>query len=442
MAKRSQYVCQQCGYSQVGWAGKCPECGSWNSLVETVISESKSGTRREKKEVSKPILLSKVPSIKTSRISTKIPELDRVLGGGLVAGQVVLLAGEPGVGKSTILLQLAQKLGKALYVSGEESANQIRVRSERLKVSSKEISILEETNVDSIIDSIYSLSKPKEKPLIIIIDSIQTLYTRDLSGMSGSVGQVRECAFRLTQMAKKLQIPLIMVGHVTKGGSVAGPATLAHIVDTVCWFEGDKDLILRILRSVKNRFGPTDEIGIFKMEDKGLASFSDIEKLFVSKMEKTVPGSVATCLMEGTRPILVEIQSLVVPTNTPYPKRIAQGIDSKRLEVLIAVLIRHLGFPLYGKDVFVNIVGGINVREPASDLAICLSIASSYLNKACPAKLVAIGEVGLLGEVRSVLAEEKRVNYARRHGFSKFAIAKKTHFLSQAVKLYLRKPQS
>lgn len=434
MAKlHSSYVCQQCGYSQVGWSGKCPECGSWGSLVETVTKEAHSAKGKvHSGPKSTAIKLSEVPTKSTQRISTQISELDRVLGGGLVNGQVVLLAGEPGIGKSTLLLQMIDKLvdppGVGQYVSGEESAGQIAVRAKRLGITGNNVQVLEETDVDNIVDSI-------ESPSAIIIDSIQTMSTSDLSGLAGSVGQVRECAFRLLRVAKSKNIPLFLVGHVTKEGTVAGPAVLAHIVDTVLWFEGDKSTTLRLLRAVKNRFGPTDEVGIFEMQDKGLISQTNSEKIFLSNTKKQIPGSVISSILQGTRPLLVEIQSLVVPTKMAFPKRIAQGIDSRRLELLIAVLIRRCGLPLYDFDVFVNIAGGISVREPSIDLAICLSIASAYFDKAVTKGTIAIGEVGLLGEIREVVAQDKRVKEAKRLGFPYPVTTKEYQYLSQVLKL-------
>ena len=430
MAKaHSQYVCQQCGYAQVGWAGKCPNCGSWGSLVETVTSEPRSGKNKTTRlSAAKPVNLSSISSSKTARISTRISELDRVLGGGLVPGQVILIAGEPGIGKSTLLLQLADKLGKVFYVSGEESAGQIALRGRRLGIKNKAVQLLEETDVDAVIETI-------DQPTAVIIDSIQTFYTNDLTGLPGSVGQVRECASRLLRLAKQRNIPLFMVGHVTKEGTVAGPAVLAHIVDTVLWFEGEKSLSLRLLRAVKNRFGPTDEVGIFSMEEKGLIPQDNAEKIFLSKKGKTgIPGSVISSILNGTRPMLVEIQSLVVPTKMAFPKRTAQGVDARRLEMLLAVLIRRVGMPLYEYDVFVNVAGGISVREPACDLAICLSIASAFYDKAVSPKVVAVGEVGLLGEVREVVAEVKRVREARRLGFGLPVTQAKYKYVSQAVK--------
>ena len=341
------------------------------------------------------------------RTSTGISELDRVLGGGLVAGQVVLVAGDPGIGKSTILLQLANNLDKTLYVSGEESSSQVAIRAERLGIKNKNIDFLESTDVDDIINSLNQ-SISNSNLSAVIVDSIQTMSTGDLTGLAGSVGQVRECAFRLLKYAKSKNIPLILVGHVTKEGTVAGPAVLAHIVDTVLWFEGEKTSNLRLLRSVKNRFGSTDEVGIFSMEDKGLISLDNPEKLFLGNDSNTgVAGSVISILMEGSRSILVEIQSLVVPTKMAFPRRVAQGIDSKRLEMLLAVLFRRANVPMYDMDVFVNVAGGIKANDPSMDLAICLSVASSFYEKPLPKKFIAIGEIGLSGEIRKVGMQEK-----------------------------------
>lgn len=431
MSLHSKYVCQQCGYESTGWLGKCPECGTWNSLVETVVEVNSKSQKAPHGQVSvgqaKIINLSDIKQSATKRISTKISELDRVLGGGLVQGQVVLVAGEPGIGKSTLLLQLSDKLGSVLYVCGEESVNQIKVRADRLGVKKSGIDLLENTNVDSVIDAI-------ESPLAIIVDSIQTMTTSDLSGMAGSVGQVRECAFRLLKAAKEKNIPLFLVGHVTKEGTVAGPAVLAHIVDTVLWFEGDKTLTTRVLRAVKNRFGPTDEVGVFQMEDKGLVPVDNIEKAFLEKNQKPVSGSVVTSVMQGTRPLLVEIQALVVPTKLVIPRRVAQGIDSRRLELLLAVLTRRCGLPLYEHDVFVNVAGGLKITEPASDLAICLAVASSYFDKPISGKTIAVGEVGLLGEIREVVAQDKRIKEAKRMGFTLPISSKEAKFVGQAIK--------
>jgi DNA repair protein RadA/Sms len=445
MSLHSKYVCQQCGYESTGWLGKCPNCGEWNTLVETVVETAEKGqgvkggrNKQISKSANNPIKLSDIKSSATKRISTKISELDRVLGGGLVPGQVVLIAGEPGIGKSTILLQLSNNLGNILYVCGEESANQIAIRAKRLGVTSKNIQLLEDTDVDSVVDTIEQLTVNSQQLTVVIVDSIQTMTTGDLSGMAGSVGQVRECAFRLLKAAKEKDIPLFLVGHVTKEGTVAGPAVLAHIVDTVLWFEGDKTLTTRVLRAVKNRFGPTDEVGVFQMEDRGLIPVDNIEKAFLEKGIKNVSGSVVTSIMQGTRPLLVEIQALVVPTKLAIPRRVAQGIDSRRLELLLAVLTRRCGLPVYDYDVFVNVAGGLKVTEPASDLAIVLAVASSYFDKPISGKTIAVGEVGLLGEVREVVAEEKRLKEARRMGFTIRISSKEIKFVSQAIKKLFR----
>jgi len=395
--------------------------------VETVSEVSKTSEHRNSRQVS--VRLQKLSDIKNSatrRISTKISELDRVLGGGLVSGQAVLIAGEPGIGKSTLLLEVSAKLDNALYVCGEESALQVKVRADRLGIKKTGIDLLENTDVDDVVDQINSSEA-------VIVDSIQTMTTSDLSGMAGSVGQVRECAFRLIQACKSRGIPLFLVGHVTKEGTVAGPAVLSHIVDTVLWFEGDKTLTIRVLRAVKNRFGPTDEVGIFEMQDKGLLPVADAEKLFLEKSKSQVPGSVVTSVMQGTRPLLVEIQALVVPTKLAIPRRVAQGIDPRRLELLLAVLTRRSGLPLYDFDVFVNVAGGLKVTEPGADLAICLAITSAYFDKPVSGKVVAVGEVGLLGEIREVIAQDKRLKEARRLGLAESVSTKDFKYLQQVV---------
>jgi len=440
MAKpHSQYICQQCRYAQVGWAGKCPECGAWGSLVETVTSggESRSKNQESKRGTSNstPIALTSIETKNTKRVSTQISELDRVLGGGLVSGQVVLIAGEPGIGKSTLLLQLSNtiaKNGKFLYVSGEESTHQIKLRADRLDIKNGNVELLEETDIDTVINTIDPTLSG------VVVDSIQTMQTADLSGMAGSVGQVRECAYRLVRVAKSLGVPIFIVGHVTKEGTVGGPSVLKHIVDTVLWFEGDKTLTTRMLRAVKNRFGPTDEVGIFSMEEKGLISLDSPESFFLKLDKKTVPGDAVGSILQGTRPLMVEIQALVVPTKLPFPRRVAQGIDPKRLELLIAVLTRRCGIPLYEQDVFVNVAGGINAKDPSSDLAVCLCIASSFYDKPLPSSSIAVGEIGLLGDIRQVVAQEKRIKEARRLGFKIAITNEKTQFLSQAISQYLK----
>ena len=401
------------------------------TVIETNTKPGKTSHRQVPAGQAKPLMLSDIKQITTKRISTKISELDRVLGGGLVPGQVVLIAGEPGIGKSTLLTQISATLGNVLYVCGEESATQVKVRADRLGIKKSNIGLLEETDVDSIINILDSQGEGLQA---IIIDSIQTMTTSDLSGMAGSVGQVRECAFRLLRATKERNIPLFLVGHVTKEGTVAGPAVLAHIVDTVLWFEGDKTLTTRVLRAVKNRFGPTDEVGVFEMQDAGLQPITDLEKAFLEKGVKSVSGNVVTSVMQGTRPLLVEIQALVVPTKLVIPRRVAQGIDSRRLELLLAVLTRRCGLPVYDYDVFVNVAGGLKITEPASDLAICLAVASSYFDKPISGKTIAVGEVGLLGEIREVVAQDKRVKESKRLGFTISITSKEVKFLGQAIK--------
>ncbi len=439
---RSQYVCQQCGYSQVGWAGKCPECGAWGSLVETVTQESRSSSTSRTgigtSGSSKPVALTSIETKNAKRVSTKISELDRVLGGGLVEGQAVLIAGEPGIGKSTLLLQLSNNLAKDknfLYVSGEESNHQIKLRADRLGIKNDKVELMEETDIDAIIDTV---EMERESLQGVVVDSIQTMQTSQLSGMAGSVGQVRECAYRLVRVAKSTGVPVFIVGHVTKEGTVGGPSVLKHIVDTVLWFEGDKTLTTRMLRAVKNRFGPTDETGIFSMEEKGLLSLDSPESFFLKQEKKPVPGDSIASILQGTRPILVEIQALVVPTKLPIPRRVAQGIDPKRLELLLAVLTRRCGLPIYEQDVFVNVAGGINAKDPSSDLATCLAIASSFYDKALPTESLAVGEIGLLGDIRQVVAQEKRIKEAKRLGFKLAITSEKTPFLNQVIRQYLR----
>lgn len=424
MAKpKTVYVCQNCGFESPKWFGRCPDCGEWQSAVEQIVDRSSRaniGDRKSQAKAVKPTELKKIKTQKVTRLSTKIEELNKSLGGGLIPGQVILIAGEPGIGKSTLLTQVADTLADEdmnfLYVSGEESVNQVKLRADRLGLDSEGIHLLNETNIDSILASAEGLVE--ENLSAIVIDSIQTMYTDDLSGMPGSVGQVRECAYRIVRFAKSDQVPVFVVGHVTKGGSVAGPAVLIHIVDTVLWFEGDKTLPVRLLRAVKNRFGPTDEVGIFSMESEGLESVSNPEKLFMSQDQDGSPGRALASVMQGSRPMLIEVQSLTVPTKMAYPKRIAQGIDSKRFELLLAVLTKHANLPLNDYDCYLNIAGGITLRnDPSADLAVALSIASSFFDNSVPKNTVAIGEVGLLGDIRKVVNHDKRVKEAKRLGY-------------------------
>lgn len=433
--KHSKYVCEQCGFAQVGWAGKCPNCNAWGSLVETITASS-STSKGHAVSTQTLVSLSDIHSGEKTRYTTHISELDRVLGGGLVPGQVVLIAGEPGIGKSTILMQVSSHItDDVVYVAGEESATQLKLRADRLGLSTDTTWILEETNVDSVLASVEDFAKDKKVGLVIV-DSIQTLTTADLSGVAGSVGQVRESTFRMTQWAKSHNVPLLLVGQVTKEGTVAGPATLAHMVDTVLWFEGDKNLSLRLLRSIKNRFGPTDEVGMFEMQENGLVPISGTHLLLGETTN--VPGTATAVILEGTRPILVEVQALVVPSKLAMPRRVAQGIDNRRVEVILAVLTKHARMNMSDCDVFVNIAGGITVRETGGDLAVALAIASSYKEKILSKGLIAVGEVGLLGEIRAVAREKDRLKEAKRQGFSKFVSIQNTTSLKDALQKYLK----
>jgi DNA repair protein RadA/Sms len=402
----SVFVCQQCGYQSPQFLGKCPNCDSWNTLVEEVKVQN-SKVKSSKQSSKTPVRLSEVKAAQTNRISTGISELDMVLGGGIVPGMAVLLSGEPGIGKSTLLLELASKTnGVVLYVAGEESASQIKIRADRLKIKTENLLVLEETDVDNIIVD--------EKVKLLIVDSVQTLTTTDLSGTAGSVGQVRECAARLISKAKQAQVPLFLVGHVTKEGTVAGPKVLEHAVDTILNLEGEKFTSLRLLRTTKNRFGPTDEVGLFEMKDTGLVATTPTLPENASQA-----GSCLTVTMEGTRPMVAEIQALVTETPIPNPRRVGSGVDHNRLLTIIAILQKKLTIPLYKDDIYVSVAGGLKISEPGVDLAIALAILSSYRNKPLPPNSLAIGELDLLGQVRKVNSQERRIKEARKLGFTK-----------------------
>ncbi|MEK7091198.1 MAG: DNA repair protein RadA [Patescibacteria group bacterium] len=429
MKIKSQFVCQQCGYSQSQWAGRCPSCESWNTMVETTFTE----TRNSKHQILNKSQILNLKDIKTGegkRMKTGEMELDSVLGGGLVAGMVVLVAGEPGIGKSTLLTQVAMNLKQVLYVCGEESASQVALRVRRMGKKG-DLALLESNNVDEIVAKIE-----ETKPGLAIIDSIQTLTTEDLTGVAGSVGQVRECAQRLALSSKRSGIPLFMVGHVTKEGTIAGPRVLEHIVDTVLWFEGERSQALRLIRAVKNRFGPTDEVGVFEMTEKGLVGIDNPSKLLLAERVKDVPGSVIGVVLEGTRPLLVEIQALTTPSQLAIPRRVATGIDFARLQMLVAVLSRRAGLSLGDIDIFVNVTGGIRLADRGIDLAICLAIASSFLNKTIGADIAAVGEVGLLGEVRKVGGLDRRIKEAKKLGY-RVASAESGKSVSAAIKKLL-----
>lgn len=416
---KTLFRCQACGYTSVKWLGKCPDCGSWNSFAEEAPEKKRSHMADAGSE---PIPVSEVVLADGNRRSTNIGELDRVLGGGVVPGSVVLVGGDPGVGKSTLILQALNGLlgsggEKGLYVSGEESPAQVKMRASRLGISSPDILILPETSLEVILRQIE-----ETRPSVVIIDSIQTIYSVELSSAPGTVGQVRECSSRLLTCAKRLTIPLFIIGHVTKEGAIAGPRVLEHIVDTVLYFEGERSYSFRVLRAVKNRFGSTNEIGVFEMTDSGLIEIDNPSELFLRERPVDVFGSVATATIEGTRPLIVEIQALVSPTTFGMPRRTSIGVDNQRVNLLIAVLEKIGGLHLGLTDIYVNIVGGLRVVEPSTDLPIVLSIASSFREAPVDNDLFVIGEVGLSGEVRAVSQIEARLKEGEKIGFKKALI--------------------
>lgn len=422
------YICDSCGYKSPQYLGKCPNCGSWNSLVETLVRDEVVGSRSQVKATVKPQRLSETAQKPLKRLTTAVSELDRVLGGGIVPGSVVLLAGDPGIGKSTLLLEVASKF-KSLYISGEESAEQIKLRADRLGISGKDLFILAETDVDQIIAS----ADPSQFQ-ILIVDSIQTILTSDLSSSAGSIAQVRESAFRLHRLAKDLGIAVFLIGQITKEGNIAGPKVLEHLVDAVLFLEGEAHHAFRILSASKNRFGPVEEIGVFEMKEKGMVEVKNPSKQFLTgKIE--APGSVVVAVLEGSRSVLTEIQALTNPTSFGLPIRRSFGIDQNRLQLLVATLIKRAGVPLQNQDVFINVAGGLKLTEPAVDLAVCLAIASSVFDKVISKGTIAVGEVGLLGELREVPFLEKRLEEAKRLGFTKFITPKTTKNIREAVNL-------
>ncbi|MBE6770171.1 MAG: DNA repair protein RadA [Ruminococcaceae bacterium] len=415
------YVCNSCGYESVKWMGKCAACGEWNTMEEivreTVAAKQNSGAITVKAQSVKDISVSDEP-----RYLTNIPELDRVLGGGIVKGSIVLLSGDPGIGKSTILLQIADKVQKGLkilYVSGEESAGQIKIRAQRLNVDNENLLIMTETDVEAICDYINA-----EKPDIVMIDSIQTMQIAGVSSTAGSVVQVRESTNLFLKTGKKNNIPIIIVGHVNKGGEIAGPKITEHIVDAVLYFEGERNQSYRILRAVKNRFGSTNEIGVFEMGDKGLAEVPNPSAMLLSGKLDGVSGSCITCVIEGTRPILAEVQGLVTSTGFGNPRRASTGFDYNRLNLILAVLEKRIGLYFSNFDTYLNVVGGLRLDEPAADLAVALSLVSGLRDIPIDSKTIAIGEIGLSGEIRSVSRIATRVSEAARLGFTKCIIPK------------------
>ena len=419
MKAKTLFYCTECGNETPKWAGRCSVCGAWNSIVEQP---------EEKKPAGKGRLLANVRTVKAEsitdlssdeeiRFSTGMGELDRVLGGGAVKGSLVLVGGAPGIGKSTLMLQICKKLGqqfRVLYISGEESVHQLKLRAKRLHVESENLYVLSETNLGDVLECVN-----QEQPEVLIVDSIQTLYNEELNSPAGSVGQVKDCTMKLMQLAKEGSITVFVIGHVNKDGFIAGPKVLEHMVDCVLYFEGEQHMTYRILRAAKNRFGATNEIGVFEMLDCGLREVENPSEMLLSGRPEDAPGSCVTCVMEGARPVLAEVQALVAPTNANYPRRTCNGLDSNRASMLLAVLEKRGRLRMSQCDAFFNIIGGLTLDEPAADLATLVAIASSYLDKPVPAKLAAIGEVGLSGEVRSVSHAPQRLSEVHRLGFTK-----------------------
>jgi DNA repair protein RadA/Sms len=434
MKPRTLFTCQKCGYQSAKWLGKCPDCNAWNSMVEELLIKGTgpAGSAAD----NPPCPIGQVTNDAEKRLTCGISEFDRVLGGGLVAGSLVLIGGDPGIGKSTLLLQAADHLARSgepvLYVSAEESPRQIKLRGTRMGANAKTLYLLAETSLEKIISHIGSL-----KPRAVVVDSIQTVFTSALESAAGSVSQVRESAGRLMLLAKGSNIPIFLVGHVTKDGSLAGPRVLEHLVDTVLYFEGDAGHPFRILRAVKNRFGSTNEIGVFEMKQEGLCGVANPSELFLSERPLGVSGSVVTTSLEGSRPLLVELQALVTPSSYGVPRRTTIGVDHNRLALLVAVLEKKVGLHLAAQDIFLNAAGGVRLNEPAADLAMIMAVASSHLDKPLDPQTVVLGEVGLAGEVRAVTQPELRIAEAEKLGFSTCVIpaGSKKRLKKSAIKI-------
>jgi DNA repair protein RadA/Sms len=419
MAKaRTVFICQHCGAQQTRWLGRCPDCAEWNTLVEERVAvEPSSGGGRAATTRPQPEPITALATANERRSTTGIGELDRVLGGGLVPGAAVLIGGDPGIGKSTLVLQALAALatrGRALYVSGEESPQQVKMRADRLGIGVADLLVLAETQLDAILEQARAVD-----PLVLAIDSIQTVASDQLSSAPGSIGQVRESAAQLVQFAKRNGLATILVGHVTKDGSFAGPRVLEHMVDTVLYFEGDRGHAFRILRAVKNRFGSTNEIGVFEMKEHGLEAVANPSALFLAERPTDVPGSVVIASLEGTRPILVELQALVSPTALGTPRRTTLGMDHNRVALLVAILEKKMGLQLHGHDIFLNVAGGVRLDEPAADLGALVAVASSFLDKPIDPQTLIVGEVGLAGEVRAISQAEARVREGGKLGFTR-----------------------
>lgn len=418
MSKETKtFDCAHCGAQYQKWVGRCLECGKWGSIAEQAVNEkpiARSNKSGKTFSAARTVKLSDIQSTQVHRMQTKSSELNRVLGGGLVPGSFILLGGEPGIGKSTLSIQIASMIPQCLYISGEESVEQIKLRADRLKLETSTLHLLNETHLETILATIEAVKSP-----LVIIDSIQTMFTSEVDGEPGNVSQLRACAVKLLEAAKATNTAIVLIGHVTKDGTVAGPRTLEHLVDTVLYLEGDRYHDIRILRTVKNRFGSTDEVGMFEMNEMGLLDITNPSAMLLAERGETMPGSVVTCLTEGTRSLLVEVQALITKTSFGYPVRKASGFDLNRLHVLIAVLQRRAALNLAQYDVHINIVGGVVADEPAADLAICLAIASAYKDKALGNDLAVFGEVGLGGEIRSVRFLEKRIKECENLGMKR-----------------------
>ena len=421
MKAKTVYFCTECGNETPKWVGKCPACGAWNSLVEQVLERpNKSGTGNSLAKSVKPVSITEIEESEEIRFFTGMRELDRVLGGGAVKGSLVLVGGAPGIGKSTLMLQICQQLGrqnKVLYVSGEESTHQLKMRARRLAVNSENLFVLAETSLGDILDCV-----DREKPDVLIIDSIQTLYNDTLDSPPGSVGQVKDCTLSLMQLAKGQGTTVFVIGHVNKEGNIAGPKVLEHMVDCVLYFEGDQHLTYRILRAAKNRFGATNEIGVFEMANEGLREVENPSEMLLSGRPLDAPGTCVTCVMEGARPVLAEIQALIAPSSGNRPLRSSNGFDFSRASMLLAVLEKRGGLKLSQCDAYLNIIGGLTLEEPAADLAALVAIASCYYDKPVPDDMAAVGEVGLSGEIRSINHLEQRLCEVQRLGFTRCMI--------------------
>ena len=423
MAKiKSKFVCSNCGYETVKFWGKCPNCGEWGTLEEEIVTQAENQISAAKTAAKKVdiVPINEVDESSGDRILTGLKEFDRVLGGGLVYGSLVLVGGDPGIGKSTLLLQVCEKFAltkEVFYVSGEESKGQIKIRANRLGVSSPNIKLISETDMDTIVQLVLS-----NQPDILIIDSIQTMSCGNVSYAPGSASQIKESTSALMRLAKEHGVTIFVIGHVTKEGSLAGPKMLEHMVDTVLYFEGDKNLSYRLLRAVKNRFGSTNEIGVFDMATEGLIEVDNPSKMFLEGRPKNVPGSCVTCLMEGSRPILAEVQALVSKTSYPNPRRMSAGVDLNRMHLLTAVLEKRANYQLFNQDAYLNVIGGFRIDEPSADLAIVLAIASSLADFEIPSDLLVVGEIGLSGEIRAVSFLEKRISEAKKLGFTQIMV--------------------